>query len=226
MRARAQAPSATRERLIEAAARLFAERGYRGATLREIASRAGANLAAANYHFGSKQRLYLEVARAEFDRLERLLEERGASAEAADLARLSQAQLVERLRERVRTTLEALLDRQTAHGTLMQRELADPSEALPHIVRRHIDPMRRALERILGRLAPELDEERIERCTRSVVGQVSFYLTHRSALLLLMRRRGYPAGFLDEVADHVTEFSLGGLERLAGQRARPKESAG
>ena len=74
-----QAPSATRERLVEAAAGLFAERGYRGATLREIARRAGANLAAANYHFGSKQRLYLEVARAEFDHLERLLEERGAS---------------------------------------------------------------------------------------------------------------------------------------------------
>jgi hypothetical protein len=79
---------------------------------------------------------------------------------------------------------------------------------------------------ICGRLAPELDEERIERCARSVVGQASFYLTHRSALLLLMRRRAYPAGFIDEVADHVTEFSLGGLERLAGQRARPEEGVG
>ena len=54
----------TRDRLIEAAAGVFAERGYRGATMREIAERAGANLAAAHYHFGSKLDLYRDVVRS------------------------------------------------------------------------------------------------------------------------------------------------------------------
>ena len=52
---------ATRKRLIDATARLFAEHGYNGLTIRSVASEAKANLAAANYHFGSKDALVLEM---------------------------------------------------------------------------------------------------------------------------------------------------------------------
>src|SRR5579862_3501720 len=53
----------TRERLLEAAGEVFAQKGFREATIREICSRAGANIAAINYHFGGKERLYAEVLR-------------------------------------------------------------------------------------------------------------------------------------------------------------------
>ena len=59
----------TRDRVMEAAAQLFAERGFRGATMRAIAESAGTNLASAHYHFGSKEKLYLEVCFALFRRL-------------------------------------------------------------------------------------------------------------------------------------------------------------
>jgi len=59
------APEAdTRERILTAAARLFAERGFEGATLREITEAAQANLAAVNYHFGSKDELIRSVLEA------------------------------------------------------------------------------------------------------------------------------------------------------------------
>jgi AcrR family transcriptional regulator len=48
----------TRQRLLEAAGAVFAERGFRATTVREICHRARANLAAVNYHFGDKERLY------------------------------------------------------------------------------------------------------------------------------------------------------------------------
>ena len=48
----------TRERLLKAATDVFVERGYAAATVREICRRASANVAAVNYHFGSKERLY------------------------------------------------------------------------------------------------------------------------------------------------------------------------
>ncbi|HPZ83759.1 MAG TPA: TetR family transcriptional regulator, partial [Thermogutta sp.] len=54
----------TKSRLLTAAGELFAERGFEGATARQICERAGVNLAAINYHFKSKEQLYIEAVKA------------------------------------------------------------------------------------------------------------------------------------------------------------------
>jgi len=212
--------SGTRARLLEAAGELFAERGFRGATLRDIAERAGANLAAANYHFGSKQALYLEVVNAQFERLERRLLALGAAPDLAALDRLSRAELVALLRGRLQAMLDNLLEEGGLHGTLMQRELTDPSEALPLIVARFIEPQRDLLRRIVTRLAPGLSPAEAQWCTESVVGMASFYLTHRAALLILHGRTAYPPAFTRQAAEHVARFALGGIEGLVADRTR------
>lgn len=56
-------PTSTRGRLLEAATRLFAEAGYRGASVRDICNQAGANPGAVSYHFGGKRQLYRAVLR-------------------------------------------------------------------------------------------------------------------------------------------------------------------
>lgn len=53
----------TRERLLQAATRLFADSGYRGAPVRDICNLAGANPGAVSYHFGGKRQLYRAVLR-------------------------------------------------------------------------------------------------------------------------------------------------------------------
>ena len=73
----------TRRRILAGAGELFAERGFRATTMRDIAERAGVNLAAAHYHFGSKQALYLEVVRALFDQIEARLAARGVNPREA-----------------------------------------------------------------------------------------------------------------------------------------------
>ena len=50
----------TKLRILEAAGRTFAERGFREATVRDICQAAGSNIASINYHFGDKERLYIE----------------------------------------------------------------------------------------------------------------------------------------------------------------------
>lgn len=57
----------TRRRLLEAALIVFAERGFDGAGIREIAERAKANSAMVQYHFGGKEGLYLEALRYAFE---------------------------------------------------------------------------------------------------------------------------------------------------------------
>jgi AcrR family transcriptional regulator len=62
---RAETPPkpATRERLLDTAERLFAERGFAGTSVRDITDEAGANLGAVNYYFQSKENLYAQVFR-------------------------------------------------------------------------------------------------------------------------------------------------------------------
>ena len=69
----------TRQRILGAAEELFAERGFAAASLRQVTAAAKVNLAAVNYHFGSKDNLIEEVFRRRLDqlsdrRLERLAE--------------------------------------------------------------------------------------------------------------------------------------------------------
>jgi AcrR family transcriptional regulator len=56
-------PEDPRRRLLEAAGQIFAEKGFEGATVREIKDRAGVNIAAVNYYFQSKERLYIEAVK-------------------------------------------------------------------------------------------------------------------------------------------------------------------
>lgn len=61
-RARPDRGAETRQRLVEAALEVFGRLGFEGATTRQIAQQAGTNLAAINYHFGSKEALHIAVA--------------------------------------------------------------------------------------------------------------------------------------------------------------------
>ena len=54
----------TRQRLLDAASRLFAERGFKDVTVRDICRAARANVAAVNYHFGDKRGLYVQLLQA------------------------------------------------------------------------------------------------------------------------------------------------------------------
>src|SRR5438094_6250621 len=64
---RPQRDRETRERVLRTAARLFAERGFKKVTVRDICRAARANVAAVNYHFGDKQGLYREVLQMAID---------------------------------------------------------------------------------------------------------------------------------------------------------------
>ena len=210
----------TKARVVAAASALFAERGFHGTTVRDIAQRARVNLAAGHYHFGSKETLYLEVLRAQFADIMAEFEQRGARL-AAGRKRPGPAALRELLHARVAAMLELLLGPPPGlHGTLMMREMCDPSAALPDIIDQFIQPHKREMEAIVSGLLPQLRREQVEHCVFSIVGQVFFYRQMQPALRLMFRRRALDRAWLLGVAAHITEFSLGGMQRIAARGAR------
>ena len=105
----------TRERLLQAATRLFADNGYRGASVRDICNLAGANPGAVSYHFGGKRQLYRSVLRR-------------AAAGLADMGPATGADTVEREPISLLDALRRLLDRMQlddAATRLLLRDLAD-----------------------------------------------------------------------------------------------------
>lgn len=219
-------PVETRTRLLEAGAELFAAQGFHGTTVREIAERAGVNLAAGHYHFGSKRDLYLEVFRAHFGRVRDELRQRGASPDPAQLAHLSRQEAVAVLRERMRAMLDQMMATSPPIAPLlMQREMADPTEALPVIVREFIRPMTEELEAIVGRIAPDLDEIAVTRSTMSIIGQALFYQFAKPAVLRVLGETRYSKDLAVDVADHITAFSLGGLAAASRPRERRRSRA-
>ncbi len=218
----------TRARVLAAAADLFAERGFFGTTVRDIADRARVNVAAGHYHFGSKQELYLEVVRREFDEMAGRLAARGAASSPVEISKASREQLVAMLHARIETMLELLVGPPPSHyGLLMQREMCDPSAALPVIVRRFIRPQKELMERLVGRLAPQLSPRDVRRCCFSIVGQVFFYRFMSPVVPPLLGVAALPPDFVKATAAHVAAFSLAALDALppsaprSARRRRP-----
>ena len=213
----------TKDRLVAAATELFAERGFHGTTVRDIAERAGANVAAGNYHYGSKKALYLEVLRAQFAQVRALLTARGANPQTTELPRLDRPALIRILRARIKVMLDMLIGPPPGvHGMLMQREMVDPSEALPVIVAEFMRPMFEEMYGIVAYLAPQLDRRSVELCVHSIIGQGLFHRFTRPVFLEMFGFDEYPKGLAAELSDHITEFSLGGLERLGSRRRRAR----
>jgi len=206
----------TRERLLEAAGEVFAERGYRDGTIQEICRRAGANIAAVNYHFRDKQSLYVEVFRYAHSRAAG--RPRGFVEEAAD------GPPERRLHAYIKGFLERILGqgRPSWHSVLISREIAQPSGALDQIYEEEIRPRHQYLEKLIREIAgPALPRASVRLCVFSIVGQCMFYRNARPVLGALYPRERLDA---DRLADHITRFTLGALRQMsAGQESNVHE---
>ena len=74
----------TRQRLIDVAAKLFAERGFHGVSIRDITSAAEANLGAVTYHFGPKENLFTQVILTKSEPMQKLKYQVGYAQLAPD----------------------------------------------------------------------------------------------------------------------------------------------
>ena len=200
----------TRRQLLEAAGDVFAEFGFRNATVREICRRAGANVAAVNYHFGDKETLYGEVLRyAQGKALAKYPPLLDAAASAPP---------EEKLRAFVKSFLLRIFDKgpNSWHGKLMSREMIEPTAALDSLVEERMRPMADLLSQIVaGILNCPPGDERVRLCAFSVVSQCVFYHHCRPVICRLFPQEApLDPAEIARLAEHITHFSLAAMKPL------------
>lgn len=209
----------TRERILNVAGAAFAEQGFQATTIRSICREADVNVAAVNYHFGDKERLYAEALKhAHHFRIEQVpMPEWSHDTPAED-----------RLRDFIRTMLKRMLGVHELpwQEALMMREMFQPTGACRELVEDIFHPHFQMLLGILDHLVPaETPTHERHQLAFSIIGQCVFYRFHNRILDMLV-----PVAELDrhytplELAEHVANFTIAGLRSFDRLRDSSSES--
>ncbi len=199
----------TKARLLEAARRIFAELGPDKARVRDICALADTNVAAVNYHFGSKDHLYFRVLD---DNMRRAKERHPLDAGVTSLSTPE-----DRLRAMVRAMLSHFLteeDTSARLGKLMLQEMLNPSEGIGLLIERHITPCNTYLRGIVQDLLPDAPPDIIARCTGSIIAQFALFRFDKRVRESMGPEFTLQEDDFDRVAEAIIEFSLGGIERF------------
>ena len=195
----------TKVRLLEAAGEEFAEKGFDAARVRTICERAGANVAAVNYHFGDKEQLYVEMVldahRCGFEAGEPGRARRRSPAGAAP---------------RTSSTISCAGSWRSINPDDWRHRPDAPGDAPSDLGLGRLDPRGdpaevRATERILRRFCPDADDRKLHALAFSVIGQCLHYKMARPVTERLIGAEAFRALDLDYLTDHITSFCLAAL---------------
>lgn len=190
----------TQDRLLKAATEVFAERGFAAATVREICTRADANVALINYYFGDKLELYTRV-----------LKEVVVTDPPKSVAAMS-ADPVEALRGMVAAMLENASEakgRGSVRYRLMMHEFAHPSEATVRMIEITMRPVYDKLRQLMGALLDlPMDHERTRLCVHSLLGQVAHFAHSGPIMETLWPQMKLSPKRRAAVADHIAGMML------------------
>ncbi len=205
----------TRDRILDAAERLFAEKGFENTSVRDITADADCNVAAVNYHFGGKENLYIEAFKTLLGelrdlRIETIRRDMGATTQPS-------------LEDFLETFAVGFMDPLVEEGrgrlfiAFINRELADPH--LPQEIFRaeFLEPLMTVAGDALRRAAPPMDQGTLRLCLMSTVGQLLHALMIRTHFMPDDHPPVVPGDLAGHVA-HIVRFSAGGIRACAEER--------
>jgi AcrR family transcriptional regulator len=175
----------TKTRLLDAAERLFAEHGFRESSLRAITQEAGANLAAVNYHFGSKEGLI----RAVLDhRLGPLNQERIDLLESLQANAAERALSVEQILYALIAPAFQLGDKRTPEfAAFMARLHFEQDEALIDLVLESFREVQQKFLQALQLALPDLSPRQLAYRFHFAIGAMAMVVVNRQVLLRAAR---------------------------------------
>jgi TetR/AcrR family transcriptional regulator, regulator of cefoperazone and chloramphenicol sensitivity len=210
----------TRGKLLAAASEIFAEKGFREATIAEISLKAGANIAAVNYHFGSKEALYSEAWRHAFAQ--------SMEAHPPDGGVAADAPPQERLRGQVAALLHRISDPNNREFRIIQREFSSPTGLLSEVMRAEIRPLQQRTEKLVRELlGPQVTEQEVQFCEVGIISQCVNPVVVRSRRHPGEENQDGPLQIhdMEAYARHVVSFSLAGITavRAAAEARRGRK---
>lgn len=205
----------SRDRILDNAGRLFAERGYNGVSMRDLASAARVNLGAVNYHFGGKRSLYHETVKRLIDDIgphfgpiiHRLRDDVAAAGDDREELSACAARFI-------RTLYVAVLGGPALHWQMpfLLREFHQPSREFAMILADRINPMHDAVASLvaaaLGRNPQDPD---ITIRVHAVIGQIMSFGACRAIVFARLGWDEYTPDRIALVADTVIPSILGSL---------------
>ena len=210
-----------RQRILDVAEELFAEKGFKGTSIREITQRADCNVASVNYHFHGKENLYVEVFRLHMNAIrdQRILAIREF---------LCQKQEHRTLEGLIQSFATAFLEPFLKDGSgqrlmvLMMRERNDPHLPRHMFVEEIVQPVKSIMKEALMRTCPGLNNIEAELCIHSIVGQL-IHVIQAQELFEGMNKTTVPVLDLPEAVKHVVRFSVGGIRECMNWEAKQEQ---
>ena len=199
----------TRERIMKAAERLFAERGYDGTSVRAIVARARVNQAAINYHFDGKDGLYREVLRTAF---RALTEDQLAHAQEAQALSREQA-----LAEFIRRQLRPLMARDefSRYMRIFNWETVRPTAVFRSLLSEEAAPFMGLAADLVRRFLPGADQRTLMVAAIWLIGQCSVFLRNRELLAQPPVGLAIDESAVEWLAQLIGRWVVGGLGRPA-----------
>jgi AcrR family transcriptional regulator len=195
----------TRQKLLDSAAILFTEKGYAKTSVAEICKLAGANIAAVNYHFHTKESLYRQVLQYTFDQAESIyplqIEDEGT--------------VEEKLYQVVLSLLKRIFSRDVKGNfyKLVTKEMAEPTKESGTLINEIISRQRERLQKLIREIyGKPASDELIFRMTHSIVSQCLFLGMHEKGRWHHLKRMPLEQKDAESFARHVTDFSLAGIK--------------
>jgi len=199
----------TPKSLLAAASDVFAEKGYRDATIAEISEQARANVAAVNYHFGDKETLYTEAWRHSFSESVKTHPPDGGVSDGAPPE--------ERLRGQVVALLRRIADEGNREFLIVQKELANPTGLLNEVMREELRPLHEKIETLVRELlGPRTSDMQVRFCAISIISQCINPMVAISGRKEKREDKGGPPGVddIEAYSNHVVKFSLAGIRAI------------
>ena len=201
-----------RTKMLDAGEILFAEKGYAGTSVRDITSLAGCNVAAINYYFGGKMRLYEAVLDRYFDYMSQV---RVGILESITRDEYTLEELIDGFGRVFAESLNGVAGKAGAIR-LWMREMLDPQLDARAKAHKHVELVRGAFVKAVKKLFPEAEDDKISKCLMSLVGQI-FHLSHMYMRTKQECEIPLVTSSYDEMVEHITLFTAAGFRAILGE---------